>query len=86
MIIVSHYSSLLGDILIAVQNDKLVGLWLENQKHYLSNFKENVKEDNQNEIILQVKGWLDRYFNRENPSIKQLDIELICTDFQNMVW
>ena len=81
MIIVSHYSSLLGDILIAVQNDKLVGLWLENQKYYLSNFKENVKEDNQNEIILKVKSWLDRYFNRENPSIKQLDIELIGTEF-----
>jgi len=86
MIIVSHYSSLLGDILIAVQNDKLVGLWLENQKHYLSNFKENVKEDNQNEIILQVRSWLDMYFNRENPSIKQLDIELIGTEFQKMVW
>ncbi len=39
MIIVSHYSSLLGDILIAVQNNKLVGLWLENQKYYFTDSK-----------------------------------------------
>lgn len=86
MIIFSHYSSFLGDLLLAVKEDKLIGLWIEAQKYYLANFQEEMKEDNQNEMIVKTKKWLDKYFKGEKPSIKDLDYYFIGTDFQKQVW
>lgn len=86
MIIFSHYSSFLGDLLLAVKEDKLIGLWIEGQKYYLANFQEEMKEDNQNEMIVKTKKWLDKYFKGEKPSIKDLDYYFIGTDFQKQVW
>lgn len=86
MIVISHYSSFLGDLLLAVKEDKLVGLWIEGQKYYLSNFQEEMKEDNQNKMIVKTKEWLDKYFKGEKTSIKDLDYYFIGTDFQKQVW
>ena len=46
MVNVSKYYSPLGEILIAVKDNKLVGLYFLNQKFYLSNIKESIKETN----------------------------------------
>lgn len=86
MIIFSHYSSFLGDLLLAIKEDKLIGLWIEGQKYYLSNFKEEMKEDNKNKMIIKTKKWLDKYFKGEKPSINELDYDFVGTDFQKQVW
>ena len=86
MIYMTHYKSPIGDILLASKNDKLIGLWIENQKSYLSNFKEEIKEVDNIEILIKTKKWLDSYFNGEKPNIKELDIEPIGSDFRKSVW
>lgn len=86
MIIFSHYSSFLGDLLLAVKEDKLIGLWIEGQKYYLPNFQEEMKEDNQNKMIVKTKKWLDKYFKGEKPSINELNYDFIGTEFQKQVW
>lgn len=81
-----HYKSPLGDILLAGKDNKLIGLWIEGQKYYLSNLKEKIKENNNEKILLQTKKWLDKYFNGEKPKIEELDLAPIGSEFRQEVW
>ena len=86
MIYITHYNSPIGNILLASKNDKLIGLWIENQKYYLSSFKEELKEVDNNKILNKSKKWLDRYFDGEKPNINELELEPIGSDFRKKVW
>ena len=86
MIYIAHYNSPVGNILLATKNDKLIGLWIENQKYYLSNFKEELQEVEDNKILNKTKKWLDRYFNGEKPKINELEIELVGSNFRKSIW
>ena len=86
MIYTTTYKSPVGNLLIAAKDNKLIGLWIENQKYYLSDFKEEMAEREDIEILTKTKSWLDRYFNREKPNIDELDINLIGSEFRKSVW
>ena len=86
MIYISHYLSPLGDILLASKNNELIGLWFEGQKYYLGSIKEEIKEKNDEEILIKTKNWLDRYFKGEKPSIKEIKINPNGSDFRKEVW
>lgn len=81
-----NYNSPIGDILLASKNDKLIGLWIENQKYYLSNFKEELQEVDNIKILNKTKKWLDRYFGGEKPKIDELEIEPVGSEFRKDVW
>lgn len=85
MIYTTHYKSPIGDILLASKNNKLIGLWIEGQKYYLSNLKDEMKEE-EKEILIKTKEWLDRYFKGEEPSINELDLDPLGSDFRKSVW
>lgn len=85
MIYTTHYKSPIGDILLASKNNKLIGLWIEGHMYYLSNLKEEIKEVD-NEILIKTKEWLDRYFKGEKPSINELNLDPIGSDFRKTVW
>ena len=84
MTYIGHYQSPLGDILIAVDEIGVYGLWFENQKYYASGLKEPY-EEKETELILKVKRWLNLYFKKEQPLI-DFPLHLIGTDFQKEVW
>lgn len=86
MIYTTHYRSPIGDILIASKNDKLIGLWIENQKYYLAGLKEEITENDNIEILNKTKNWLDRYFLNERPEINELELEPAGSDFRKSVW
>lgn len=86
MIYTSTYKSPIGNLLIASKDNKLVGLWMENQKYYLSNFKEEIVETENLEILVKTKKWLDRYFNGEKPKINELEISPVGSEFRKSVW
>lgn len=85
MIYVANYKSPIGNLLIASKNNKLIGLWIEGQKYYFSNFKDEVQQLDNN-ILLKTKEWLDRYFNKEKPSINELELNPIGSEFRQEVW
>jgi methylated-DNA-[protein]-cysteine S-methyltransferase len=80
-----HYTSPLGDILLASRNEKLIGVWFEGQKHYLDNISENIIE-NEDKILSKTKNWLDKYFNGKKPPINELDLAPEGTNFRCEVW
>lgn len=85
MINIMHYTSPLGDILLASRNEKLIGVWFEGQKYYLANISEDFIEK-EDEILFKTINWLDSYFNGEKPSINGLDLAPEGTDFRCEVW
>ena len=86
MIYTTTYNSPIGNLLIATKDNKLIGLWIENQKYYLSSFKEEMAEKENLEILVKTRNWLDRYFKEEKPNISELDINLIGSEFRKNVW
>ena len=85
MINTIHYTSQLGDILLASRNEKLIGVWFEGQKHYLNNISGDIIEK-EDEILSKTKNWLDKYFNGEKPPINELDLAPEGTNFRCEVW
>ena len=54
MLYKAYYKSPIGKILL-VSNDanKLIGLWIEGQKYYLGKIKDEIKEKNNEDILLK---------------------------------
>lgn len=86
MIYKSYYQSPIGKLLLASKNNKLIGLWIEGQKYYLGDLKEELRENNEEEILVKTKKWLDRYFKGEKPQISELELEPIGSEFRKNVW
>ena len=84
MINTQHYTSPIGDILLASKNEKLIGVWFEGQKYHLSNSEDIIeKEDG---TLSKTINWLDRYFNGEKPSFNELNLAPEGTSFRCEVW
>ena len=86
MIYKTYYNSPVGKLLIASKDGKLIGLWIEGQKYYLGKIKEELIENDKEEILVKTKKWLNKYFLGENPKISDLDISLNGTSFEKVVW
>ena len=86
MISTAHYNSPLGDILLASKDNKLIGLWIEGQKYFLSSIKEEIQENSNDGVLLATKSWLDRYFNGQKPNIDELNLSPVGSDFRQAVW
>ncbi len=86
MIYTSHYASPLGDVLLASKENKLIGLWIDGQKHYLGDLQEPMEENDNEEVFLKTKHWLERYFAGARPCIHELEMAPIGSEFRQEVW
>ena len=80
------YPSPLGLITIASTEDALVGLWIEGQKYFIGSLKEPLTERPDLPILIQTRQWLDRYFAGEQPSLTELKLAPIGSNFRQRVW
>lgn len=81
---ISHYTSPLGEILLAADAVGLTGLWFEGQKYFARTLDENA-EENELPVFVETKRWLDIYFSGREPEFT-VPIHFIGTAFQNEVW
>lgn len=86
MIYVSECKSPLGKITLASDGENLIGLWIEGQKYYFSNLKQEIIKKDDLEIFDKTKKWLDRYFNKEKPQISELKLAPIGNEFRQNIW
>ncbi len=84
MIYTTHYTSPLGDLLLAERDGALTGLWIEGQKYYFDPAEEC--KERETPILALTKSWLDRYFAGEKPRIDELKLSPVGSDFQRAVW
>ena len=86
MIYKTYYNSPLGKILLASDGNNLIGLWLEGQKHYLGSIQEEIIVNDELEIFIKTKDWLNRYFKKEQPKINELPLAPRGSEFRQRVW
>lgn len=86
----TNYSSIIGNLTLVCFEDKLIGLWIDGQKHFGGSSNSPILKKalpNDNCLIFdKTKRWLDFYFYGKNPSINELSLAPIGSDFQQKVW
>ena len=59
---------------------------MENQKYYLNGLKQELTSKDNLQVFENTKKWLDRYFEKEKPSIKEIPIAPKGGEFRQKVW
>ena len=78
------YTSILGNITIAIEDDTLIGLWFDGQKYDRANIQGEFSASIST-MAKETIDWLDEYFSGENPEMT-LKISPRGTIFQQTVW
>ena len=81
---ISHYSSPLGEILLAADDIGLTGVWFEGQK-YFALYLDKEHEEREIPVFAAAKQWLDAYFAGKKPDVN-VPLHFTGTPFQNEVW
>ena len=81
----SYYDSKLGKIILLSKNNKLTGLYFENQKYLPLNLDDYIKSDDL-DIFVKTKELLDSYFKGEKVDFSKLNIALEGSDFRLKIW
>ena len=84
MINTQHYASPLGDILIAADEDGLVGLWLDSQKYFGGALPQEPTEC-ETPPLAEAKRWLDIYFSGREPDFTP-PLHPVGSPFRQSVW
>ncbi len=84
MTYLSHYTSPLGEVLLAADDLGLTGLWFDGQKYFAQHLDSEAKEADI-PLFQEVKRWLDLYFSGEEPDFLP-PVHLVGTAFQRRVW
>lgn len=80
------YNSPVGDLTIVVDEENVIGLWIKNQKYFMSSVPSDIVPNCNIEIMQKTKNWLDRYFNGEKTDIKELSLKPNGSEFRQIVW
>lgn len=80
---ITHYKSVLGEMLLEADDRGLTGLWFEGQKYYPTDLADAVVRNTL--IHEETKRWLDLYFTGKNPDFMP-QIHMIGSLFQIEVW
>lgn len=82
----THYKSPLGDILIASDNNHIIGIWIDEQKYIGNTMPKDMIEKNDIPILLEGIAWLDDYFEGKKPELSRLSLAPIGGEFKQQVW
>lgn len=81
------YTSSIGIITLACDcSGRLVGAWNEGQKYYGASISEQMIQKDGLPVFDAAKKWLDRYFANEKPSVSELPLAPIGSEFRQNVW
>lgn len=67
MIYTAPYASPLGDIILACDEDALIGLWFDGQKHYGHILPAAGTQEREHPLLQAAQQWLDIYFSGRQP-------------------
>lgn len=84
MTVTGHYTSPLGEILLAADERGLTGLWLEGQKSDPAGLPA-AHEERRTPILAEAARWLDVYFSGQEPDFLP-PLHPHGSEFQLAVW
>ena len=80
------FKSKIGEITLCSDGESIVGLWIENQKHFAGSIKEEMVEKPDLPVFKKASDWLNRYFSKEHPKISELPLKPQGSEFRQAVW
>ena len=86
MLYKTYYKSPVGNLMLVSDGDNLVGLYMKKKKYYLNGLKQELTSKDNLQVFENTKKWLDRYFEKEKPSIKEIPIAPKGGEFRQKVW
>lgn len=86
MLYKTYYKSPLGKITLISDENYLKRLNLEHHRFYNGFEEEKILQDDNLEILVKTKNWLDRYFKGECPKISEIPLAPDGSEFRQMVW
>ena len=86
MIVTCRYPSPIGELLLAAENDALIGLWLEGEKYFPDALCACAVSDDEYPVLLRTKNWLERYFGGQKPDPAELKLAPKGSKFRHQVW
>ena len=84
MVFTQRYASPLGGLLLAADEQGLIGLWFDGARHFAANLPE-VREEKRTPILDEAARWLDDYFSGGQPDFTP-PLHLIGSAFRLRVW
>ena len=84
MTYVHDYSSPVGRILLAANEDSLIGLWFYGAKYFAAGL-ESERSEALTPVLKQAARWLDVYFSGNEPDFMP-PLELHGSPFRRLVW
>lgn len=76
----------LGDILLASDENSIIGLWIGEQKYLDKTMPENIKENADLPILREGIAWMEDYFAGKKPGLSRLSLAPIGGEFRQQVW
>lgn len=70
MVYTKHYMSPLGGIILAADDEGLIGLWFDGQKYFGINLPKEY-EEKETPVLFEAKRWLDIYFSKKSPILRR---------------
>ena len=80
------YSSPVGNVTIAAENDAITGLWIEGQKYFCETCRLVTATYKDEYILDSACRWLDRYFAGDKPAPDELNLNPQGSEFRKAVW
>ena len=80
------YLSPIGTLTLVSYKEKLIGLWIEGQKHFGITVPGEIMHKDDVPVLQKSEDWLQRYFRGENPKISELPLSPIGSKFRQEVW
>ena len=84
MVFTQRYASPLGGLLLAADEQGLIGLWFDGARHFAANLPE-AREEKRTPILDEAARWLDDYFSGGQPDFIP-PLHLIGSAFRLRVW
>ena len=70
----SHQTPL-GEIVLAAQEDALIGLWFRGQKYEFATLKGEKTENPNSMLLREAARWVDAYFEGRRPTPRVLPLQ-----------
>ena len=81
-----YCTSPIGNLMLAANEQGLVGIWMEGQKYFADSLKQQQIIWESNALLQPTKEWLDRYFAGEQPQIEGMALAPLGGAFRQAVW
>ena len=84
MVFTQRYASPLGGLLLAADEQGLIGLWFDGARHFAANLPE-MREEKRTPVLDEAARWLDDYFSGGQPDFIP-PLHLVGSAFRQRVW